>query len=95
MRGGGQCGQFSHVDDAAQNRTLEKDAILLAAFNASSTSSSLVYSRATSPKSRASCAEIMSPVNTMSMALLFPTERMSRCVPPQPGSTPMWSKRHE
>ena len=29
------------------------------------------------------------PVRIISMALLFPTARMRRCVPPQPGMVPM------
>ena len=30
----------------------------------------------------------LSPVSTISMALLTPTALMSRCVPPMPGNTP-------
>src|SRR5262249_21507072 len=51
-------------------------------------SSAAGTTRATRPARSASCASIIRPVKMRSMALLLPTARVSRCVPPIPGMTP-------
>mmetsp|Transcript_3912 Transcript_3912/g.11648 ORF Transcript_3912/g.11648 Transcript_3912/m.11648 type:complete len:234 (-) Transcript_3912:47-748(-) len=63
-------------------------AILPAVLSASSSRSAAGTTRATRPRSRASSADIWSPVRTSSIARDFPTARVKRCVPPKPGIVP-------
>ena len=59
-----------------------------AAASASVIKWSAATTRDTRPARSASAASIVRPVSTMSMALLLPTARGSRCVPPAPGMMP-------
>lgn len=58
------------------------------ALRASSKAAPTGTTRATRPRRSASAAVSCSPVRMSSMALDFPTARMSRCVPPTPGIVP-------
>ena len=59
-----------------------------AALSASACRSASGTTRDTSPARSASTASIMRPVSARSMALLLPTARGRRCVPPAPGMMP-------
>ena len=64
----------------------------VAIFWASRSVSSMSFSGSrillTRPMRKASCASMVSPVRRSSFALMVPTSRGSRCVPPKPGWMP-------